>query len=173
VAAALVATAVLVGFSFVWFGNSGAHDLGLRAQQADACAVERLVGPGAGLYSLGDPIPLVMTQRGNPDRYLYLGEGVADWKIRHTPGGFFGWTHEIRDDDPKVLVLDQWTGYAEKRMERWLGLHDYYPSYAGAWKLYLRPAMLRHELSRGVELTGGPTPYAAGPHGDELPASGC
>jgi hypothetical protein len=172
-AAALVAVAVLAGFSCVWFTDSPLHGDGLRAQQADACAVDRILGREPGLYSLGDPIPLVLTRRVNPDRFIYLGESVDLWKIAHTPGGFTGWTQQIQADDPSVLIVQQWRNLYEAQMKAWITANGYHSLYTGEWHLFMRPATMRLARQRGVELTPAPTAYATGLTGRELPATGC
>jgi hypothetical protein len=172
-AAALAAVAVLAGFSFVWFKDSPVHDHGLRAQQADACAVDRILGHGPGLYSLGDPIPLVMTERVNPDRFIYLQESVDLWKIDHTPAGFAGWTREIQADNPSVIVLQEWWGPQETDMKIWINSVGYRSRFAGDWHLFMRPATIRLAAQRGVALTRLPTAYAGGLDGRRLPTTGC
>jgi hypothetical protein len=172
-AVVLAAAAVLAGFSFVWFADSRNHNDGLRAQQADACAIERLLGPGQGLYSLGDPIPLVMTVRANPDRYVYLGEGVQNWKVKHTAGGFAGWTRQIQAADPTVIVDEQWGGPYRAAMKVWLRSHDYSSAYTGGWHLLLRSVAIRNADAQGVALTATPTARAKGLDGRQLPTSGC
>ncbi len=170
---ALTAAAVLAGFSFVWFKDSPIHDGGLRAQQADACAVDRILGAGSGLYSVGDPIPLVMTQRVNPDRFIYLLESVDRWKIDHTPGGFAGWTRQIQAADPSVLIVEKFPSRYQDEMRAWAKSDGYQARFAGHWHLFLRPATVRQAAQRGVALTAGPTAYATGVDGRELPIGGC
>ena len=172
-AAALAAVAVLAGFSCVWFTDSPVHDNGLRAQQADACAVDRILGHKAGLLALGDPVPFVMTRRVSPDRFIYLSESVDLWKIDHTPGGFEGWTRQIQADHPSLVMLQQWPGQYGEDMKFWLKSVGYHSRFAGGWHLFLRPATIESAVERGVALTPRPTAYAADLDGRELPPGSC
>lgn len=174
-ATAIVAIAALFGASMVWFHRDEKDLTGLRSQQADACAIDRIIGNGAngGLWSLGDPIPLVITSRVNPDRYVYLGESVDRWKVKHTAGGFDGWTRQIQANDPAVVVLQNWfrSGYPAK-MTAWLKSDGYRSAYAGKWHLFLRPATIARAEQAGVRLTSSPTPFATGLQGSQLPVAG-
>jgi hypothetical protein len=171
-AAVLAAAMVVVGFSFVWFKNSNRHDEGLHNQQADGCALDRLLSPNRRLYVLGDPVPLVITRRVNPDRFIYLEEQVDRWKIDHTPGGFAGWTQQIAAHDPAVIILQGWKhGYAVT-MKSWIRSQGYQSRFLGKWHVYVRPGIFAVAQGAGVRLTPGPTAYATGLDGHKL-TSGC
>ena len=47
-----------------------------------------MLGATGQLYAMGDPTPLVILHRRNPDRFIYLGSGVDHWRDTHTTGGF-------------------------------------------------------------------------------------
>jgi hypothetical protein len=136
-AVALVAVTVL---SLSWFSNDSFNNNDLRAEQAQACAVQRLVTPARPLYALGDPTALVLTHARNPDRFIYLGSGVDDWKIKHTTGGFAGWTKQIRAAHPSAVYVGGWSSPHRVPMERWLRRAGYRPSHIGTWLVYLAPA---------------------------------
>ena len=172
-ATAVVALAVLTAFSWTWFTDDVLHDGGLRAQRANACAVERLLGPTGSLYALGDPTALVMTHRRNPDRYIYLGSGVDRWKIAHLPGGFNAWTAQVRSADPAVIVLRGWSSPVRPVMVAWLREAGFRSAYVGAWRVFLPPATLQDAHRRGVRLTAGPTARARGVPGHPIRAFAC
>jgi hypothetical protein len=173
-ATALVAAACLFAASMVWFHDIAFKHRALRSERADACAINRIIGDGSqgGLWAMGDPIPLVLTDRTNPDRFIYLSESVDRWKVNHTPGGFNGWTRQVQAANPAVIVVQQWKGPYESQMVDWIRSQGYHLSYAGKWHLYLRPATVERAYQAGVRLTSKPTPFAAGLDGRQLPA-GC
>jgi MFS family permease len=173
-AGALVGLSVLTAFSWVWFTEDPTNDNGLRAQRADACAVERMLGPDGRLQALGDPVALVMTDRRNPDNYIYLTSGVDLWKVSHTPGGFDGWTAQIHAADPAVVTLGgNWHNELRDRMQGWLLSDGYRMHYVGSWHILITSAARARAQLQGVTLTARPTLFATGAAGHELPASGC
>ena len=174
VAVFCAAALALTIYSWRVFSDDRLGHTGLRNAYADACGIERIVTPQAGLLSLGDPVPLVLTGRENPDRYIFLGSGVDKWKVDHTTGGFDGWTRQIQAEHPGVVVLQGWLSpdrYA-KRMQRWLRqAGGYRRSYLGGWRVYLTADARARAQSRGVRLTATPTKYATGMRGKRLPGS--
>jgi hypothetical protein len=128
----------------------------LRAERADACALNLLLQPGQRLYVLGDPTSLVLTGRRNPDRFIYLGEHVDRWKIVHTTGLFRGWTSQIQAVDPPVVVLQGWKTHISKRMTQWLLRHDYEPAYLGNWLVFVTAAAREAAFEQGIPLTTNP-----------------
>jgi 4-amino-4-deoxy-L-arabinose transferase-like glycosyltransferase len=77
----------------------------LEEQQIVAKRVGRLIPPGGVLYVAGSPTNLVLLQRRNPDRHIYLAGGIAASLIRHY-GGFDGWARQIQSHHPEVIVVD-------------------------------------------------------------------
>jgi hypothetical protein len=130
----VVAVIALVASSFTQFTG----DDKLVAQRAEAAAVERLLQPGDTVYALGDPTPLVLTDRGNASRYIFLGSGVGAWDEAHTRGAFAGWMAAIRAADPAVIVLHGWRGALQRRVVTWLHA-QYQPAWVGCWRVFLRP----------------------------------
>lgn len=174
VSAVIAAPLVLVGFSLVWFSNARFNDHGLPDQETSACAVRRLAGPGTGgVWSLGDPMPLVLTGKVNPDRFIYLGEGVDAWKIRHTPGGFNGWTREIEAYKPAVVILQSWRNATAVRMTAWLIHAGYSPRRAGRWRLYVPASTMQKAKRDGIRLSRRPTDAAQDLTGKPLPTAHC
>jgi len=171
--AALGATLVLAAMSWVWFGDDPNSTNLLRDQRANACALQRMVGPKGTLYALGDPVPLVLTHRKNPDRFIYLGSGVAPWKIKHTTGGFSAWTAQIQAAHPDVVVIASWHGPIRTRIDHWLAQDGYTARFVGPWATFLTPTALDAARQHGVALQQEPSAYATSPRGAELPAAPC
>ncbi len=158
-AVVLVAATVLTALSWSWFGNSRANDNGLVAEQATACAIKALLIPGTSLYSLGNPVPLVLTDRRNPDRYLYLGSGVDRWKVKHTKGGFAGWTAQVQASRPSVIVIDDWLGKWRTPMMDWLISKGYRGGHLGPWRVLLSPEAHVRARGEGLRLTRAATKW--------------
>jgi hypothetical protein len=173
-AMALVGVTVLGAFSWMWFTDQPRQGVGLRAQRADGCAVEQMVAHGATLYALGDPTPLVITHLRNPDRFIYLGSGVALWKIRHTKGGLNGWLSQIEAKDNSMITIGDWFSQVQHKLQHRLVHDNYLPEYLGSWHVFLSPAARTAARVAHVRFTRRPTLFAAGTTGGrELQASGC
>lgn len=173
VAAFCAAALALTVYSWQIFSDNRPGHRGLREAYADACGVERIATPQAGLLSLGDPVPLVLTHMVNPDRFIFLGSGIDAWKVKHTRGGFAGWTREIQDEHPGVVVVQGWISPdgLRKRMASWLVDSGYHRAYLGQWLVYLTPEARLRAHSRGVQLTKAPTRHATGLQGRQLPVT--
>jgi hypothetical protein len=171
--AVLVALAVLTVASWISFSNDPFDNDGLRRQLTSACGIDRLARGNDTLLSLGDPVPLVTTHRRNPDRYIYLGSGVDQWKIDHTRGGLAGWQAQIRRWDPSVVVLHGWGGRYRRPMVQFLKQNGYASRYVGLWRVFVSPEVLSTAGKRGVKLAKHPRKFAHGPGGRRLPARDC
>jgi hypothetical protein len=133
-------------------------------QRADAAAIERLAGGGR-LYVIGDPTPLVLTRRRNPDRFIYLGSGVAEWKVDHTPGGWAGWQREIRASRPCAFVFRKPMGDSQwyPRMLFWASA-NYAQRRVGLWHVFVpRPADVRPRSGAPRPSASPAAPGLAGP----------
>jgi hypothetical protein len=154
IAVALTASVALAlaAVSWVRFTDSKADNTDLHTEWATGCAVNQIVVPGTSLYSLGDPVPLVMTRRRNPDRYVYLGSGVAEWKIKHTHGGLGGWEQQIRDSGASVIVIHGWDGDVRDRIGNWL-VANYRRGYVGQWRVFLTDEAWTRLSSLNIRIT--------------------
>jgi hypothetical protein len=75
----------------------------LLEQRSAAVKIERQYGEDVKILSLGDPTPLVLLHKTNPNRYLFITRGF-DLLIEDTyPGGVEGWLNEIEEYDPSVI----------------------------------------------------------------------
>jgi hypothetical protein len=149
----LAGVAVLAIGTWAWYSVGSPRDTELLRQRATARELQRLSGPRGTLYALGDPTPLVLTHRRNPDRFIYLGSGVARWKVDHTAGGFAGWTREIRAADPAVITLAGWNpnGRWAVAMTRWLRAH-YAERQLGRQLVFVPPRTVRRARTLSVAL---------------------
>jgi hypothetical protein len=170
---AAVATVALVAASAVSFSRDPWHNDGLLDQRADACALARIAIPGRPLYSLGEPTPLVLAHRRNPDRFVFLEAGVDQWKVDHTKGGFDGWTRQIAAAGPSVVVVAGWHKEMTLQMHAWLTGHGLRRTFVGPWRTFVEPAADERAARRGIALPGRETPVVTDPSGRPLDATPC
>lgn len=159
--------ALLSVMSAVWFSSSSDNDTDLVDQRAAGCALLKVIPPGTSFWSLGNPVPLVVTQRRNPDRYIYLVSGVDQWKVRHTAGGFPAWTGQIAAVDPSVVGLSGWDGRYSQPMRDWLLSQGYHRWFIGQFRVYVRPETVTYALAQGIaptrHITKWPVASTGGP----------
>jgi hypothetical protein len=173
--AGIAALGLVIGIaSWASFGNVAKKDPLMRRQLGSACALSILLGKHGKLVSLGNPALFVLTHRVSPSNYIYLAAGVDDWKIKHTPGGFAGWVHEIVDPKPAVVALDGWqephTHNANAHAMRvYLRSYGYRLRYLGGWALWIDPATRSAAKSLGVYLPFKPTRQAVQTDGEPFP----
>jgi len=160
-AGCLLAVALLTALSWSWFASSSAPPRGgLAAQRSNAAMVERVLRPGESLYALGDPAPLVLTRRRNPTRFVYLSSGVAQWDIRHTPGGLRGWEQRLLATRPGMVMVHAWRGRCQRAVAGWLGSR-FERVYVGSWAVFVPRRVRARAQRRGIPLAprpGGPRP---------------
>jgi hypothetical protein len=151
-AGGVIGVVLLAGHS-LWQYARGNKDHGLAAQRATAATVERVLDPGDTLYALGDPMPLVLTGRRNPSRFIYLTSGVGRWKVRHTDGRLAGWMEEIRRAHPTVIVVHHWTTPLATRVRDQLA-QRYDHGTVGDWHVYVPHDVATRAAARGVVIDG-------------------
>jgi hypothetical protein len=166
--AALAATAALVAWSAVAFAGDDSRGE-LTHQRQAACGLDRLILPGTSLWALGDPTPLVLTGRRNPDRFIFVSSGVGKWKIAETTDGLDGWKEQMRAADPSVVMIKGSSGPVVDAFKQWLKSLGYAQRYVGPWKVMVSPNALEAAASN-VRLTAKATEVATGPHSKPLPA---
>jgi hypothetical protein len=149
----------LTAASWTLYGDSAANNDILRHQRATACAIDRIVGPAQTLYAIGTPVPLVLTGRRNPDRFIYLDSGVAQWKIDRTADGFNGWVAQVLGTGAPVIVIDGWDGARALVMQRAIVRAGYSNGYIGRWNVLLTAAALRSARDDGIAVTRLATPW--------------
>ncbi|MEA2438580.1 MAG: hypothetical protein QOH76_4 [Thermoleophilaceae bacterium] len=151
-AAALVGVAVLAVLTWSVYSDAHWPAKSLRAQRADAAKLQKILDPGEILYSLGNPVPLVLTHRRNPSRFIYLNSGAANWKIKHTPGGLEGWKREILASNPAVVTISDWETRTTQKIRPWLKSVYGKGTYLGHWQLFMKPSVRARAIRRGIAL---------------------
>ena len=154
IAAVLAATAAATTVTAVSYTRTRANNHAYLAQRAQACAIDRILVPGTPLYAVGDPTPLVLTHRRNPDRFIYLDAGVAQWKLDHSSRGFADWITQIRNSRTSVIVMMGWgpnpLRYQLAAILRALG---YRSGWLGFWYVFLDPGAWARAESQGVDVS--------------------
>lgn len=83
----------------------GARDTSLREQRADTSAVLALLPPGAQIFSIGAPEPLVLSGQVHPGKYQLFGNGLSDYLEDTRPGGMAGFGRWVGRLEPPVIAL--------------------------------------------------------------------
>ena len=153
----LTGAVVLCGFTWVAYSRARPDGVGLMIQRARADALTRILGARGTLYAIGDPVPLVLTHRRNPSRYIYLRSGVLQWMLAHTPGRYAGWRAQLLARDPSVIVVHDftWRGPHLLAFDRFLGSR-YETRWLGAWQVLVKAPLLRRAEAAGVVLNRVP-----------------
>jgi 4-amino-4-deoxy-L-arabinose transferase-like glycosyltransferase len=167
VAAALsgAAIAAMVVASFFVYSRAGAGLSELTQQRQAAAALNRLLGPDDTMISLGNPMPLVLTQRANPSPFIYLEAGVDQWAIDHRFGTFANWTKQIEAANPAVVVLarptvsrrwGRWISPVQGEMRAWLAA-NYVPLRVRGLPIFATPSLAeRVRANRNRHTAGEP-----------------
>jgi hypothetical protein len=164
---------MLVILSAYWFTNTSADNTFYRNERAAGCAMQLAIVPGTPLYSLGNPVPLVVTGRRNPDRYIYLDSGVGDWKVKHLAGGITTWEEQIHNANPSLVVLEGWKGKYRTVLWRWLVTQGYKRWFLGPFRVFATPETRNYALSNGIELTTTRTQWPQTPAGGRFTKQAC
>jgi 4-amino-4-deoxy-L-arabinose transferase-like glycosyltransferase len=154
-AGALVAAAGLAALSWHWYSTPSGHVRWLVRERATAARIERLLDPGETLYALGDPTVLVLTDRRNPSRFIYLGSGVAAQAAPEAQGGTEGWGRRILASDPAVIVVNDWHGPRRRPLSLVLR-KTYDRGFVGGWRVLFKPEVKARAAQRGVAITRAP-----------------
>jgi hypothetical protein len=173
VAVTAAALTLLVVLSASWFTNTSTNNTSFRNSRAAGCALQRSVVPGTSLYSLGTPLPLVVTGRRNPDRYVYLEAGVDAWKIAHTSGGLAGWEEQIARANPSLVVIQGWDGSLRTALWRWLTSQGYRRRFVGPFRVLATPQAQQVAEANGIQLTPKHTRWPMTPEGRPFTERAC
>lgn len=150
-AAAIAGMAVLVAVSWHAFTKTNDRVATRSKQQAVAKRLTRLAGPGGVIWTLGNPDVLVLTDRRNPSRYVYLNSGFDAWVGNHVPGGLRGFADRILSSRPAVVVVDEW--YSKRRRFVLPRLETVYrPRLLGKRLVLLSPDAVRRARASGTAL---------------------
>lgn len=171
--ALLAAVAAMTAFYAVDYYQPS-DDTQLLNEQASSCAVEQSLAPRTTLWVIDNPTPLVLLHRTNPDNYAYVGSGLAEWKVKHTAGGFAAWTGQIKAD-ASVVVLQDWSEHIpiHTQIRKWLFAHGYRHGFIGQWAVYVTPAARARMAARTIALSRKPHPWPLTTTGTELHSTRC
>lgn len=168
------ALTLLTVLSAYWFTNDrGANNETFHNELAAGCVLRDVVPTGTPLYAIGSPVPLVVTGRRNPDRYIYLDAGVDAWKVHHTAGGLAGWEEQIKRADPAVVALQGWNGKYRTALWEWLVSEGYHRWFLGTFRVFVTPEAFYNAQSHGIQLTRTHTAWPLGTDGQRLAEKSC
>lgn len=148
-ALSVAAITAMVVASLVVYSRAGSDLTELTQQRKAAAALDRLLGPDDTMIALGNPMPLVLTERTNPSPFIYLQAGVDQWAIDHRFGSFENWTREIEAANPAVIVLarqteplrwGRWKSPLQGRMRTWLATR-YVPMRVEGLPVFVTPSV--------------------------------
>ena len=102
---ALVLAIILV----VSIGDSllSKRDQSLKAQDAEVAQMVSYLQPGDKLYVHGQTEILVLSGLTNASRYYLLDRGKDEYLDRILAGGFAGWLQTLKEERPKLVVLNR------------------------------------------------------------------
>ncbi len=153
----LVAVAVVtVAFTASYHRPKSPGITALGSEKASACAIAQSLAPGTPLWVMGNPLPLVLLHRRNPDNYPYLGSGLDIWRIDHTHGGFDGWGRQVLRSRASVIVVDVWQSPVRLRMQAWLSRRGFTRGYIGPWQVFVTSQAATAMTGNGIKLTPRP-----------------
>jgi hypothetical protein len=135
-------------------------------QRSAACTLSDIARVDGDLWAIGDPTPLVLTGLTNPDRFVFIGSGTAEWKVDQLDGGLAHWQQDLVDGAPKVVVImgvSPNNGYANS-FKRVLRAEGYMRRFAGEWRLFVTAAVAEEFAE---QLTDQPTRFSKDAAGAE------
>ncbi len=102
---ALILAIILV----ISIGNSllAKRDQSLKAQDAEVAQMVSYLQPGDKLYVHGQTEILVLSGLTNASKYYLLDRGKDEYLDRILAGGFAGWLQTLKEERPKIVVLNR------------------------------------------------------------------
>lgn len=101
------------------------------------------IGEDATVVSIGAPQALVLLGKTNPNRYIFITNGIDELIAARTPGGFAGWLDQLAEDDPAMIFYGATNGRWIPLFNDWL-LERYVEVEDGEWQVFVgrgtRPA---------------------------------
>ena len=83
------------------------HDQSLKAQDAEVAQIVSYLQPGDKLYVHGQTEILVLSGLTNASKYYLLDRGKDEYLDRILAGGFTGWLQTLKEERPKIVVLNR------------------------------------------------------------------
>lgn len=129
----------LLGLAFMNYHYTAPAGIGdLNRQRAWAEQLAQEYGQDIRIASIGVPQSLVFLHKTNPNRYVFISNGIDNLIDARTPGGFEGWLKEMERSDPDVILYGTSKGEWIPRLEEWLVEH-YERARVGDWTVFVRP----------------------------------
>ncbi|MBI2845759.1 MAG: hypothetical protein HYX86_04345 [Chloroflexi bacterium] len=120
-------------------GAQGANkrESGLETQRQSVLEIERRFGPDIRVASIGAPQVMVLLHRVNPNRYLFIYNGVDRLIAANTQGGFEGWIRELETYSPDLVAFGPTRGFYIPLLLEWLE-ENYHQVEIGPWLFWVR-----------------------------------
>lgn len=128
--------AVIAVFGNFWLYHDRSENM-LLTQRYAAELVDQAYGRDAPILSIGLPEILVLQGKTNPNRYVFIINGIDNLIDARTPGGFSAWVERLEVDRPPLVAWGPTEGPHVPRLREWLDQH-YLPRTFGYWKIYER-----------------------------------
>lgn len=109
---------------------------GLQEQRRLAQQIEDEFGRDSRLVSISSPEILVLLNKTNPNRYLFIASGIDNLIDATEAGGFEGWLRQLEAYDAPVIALGPITGRRAQMVMDWLNAH-YVERKVGSWTLFV------------------------------------
>lgn len=110
---------------------------GLQEQRRLAQQIEDEFGRDCRLVSISSPEILVLLNKTNPNRYLFIASGIDNLIDATEAGGFEGWLRQLEAYDAPVIALGPITGRRTQMVMDWLNAH-YEERKVGSWTLFVK-----------------------------------
>lgn len=127
----------MILFAAAWFSIRFSRENGLDKQRQVAMQIESRYGRDVKLVSIGVPQLLVLLQRTNPNRYVFIDRGIDNHIHANTPGGFAGWLNQLEAYAPLLIAFGNTRGQHRAELVAWLDAR-YHPEEYEGWTLYVR-----------------------------------
>lgn len=114
------------------------RDQSLKAQDAEVAQIVSYLQPGDKLYVHGQTEILVLSGLTNASKYYLLDRGKDEYLDRILAGGFTGWLQTLKEDSPKIVVLNRMKTLLHKaEFLDWVH-QDYVPRRSRFFVYYIR-----------------------------------
>ncbi|HSO75184.1 MAG TPA: hypothetical protein VLU47_10125, partial [Blastocatellia bacterium] len=110
---------------------------GLQEQRRIAQQIEDEFGDDCRVISISSPEILVLLDKTNPNRYLFIASGIDNLIDATEAGGFEGWLRQLEAFDAPVIAVGPVTGRRAQMVTDWLNAH-YEERKVGSWTLFVK-----------------------------------
>jgi hypothetical protein len=113
------------------------RESGLREQRGIARQIESEFGRDCRVISISSPEILVLLDKTNPNRYLFIASGIDNLIDATEPGGFESWLRQLEAYEASVIAVGAITGRRAQMVTDWLNAH-YDERKVGSWTLFVK-----------------------------------